>query len=97
MDKQTEILEAVKTCIAIEQSCGDFDGNRLALNILKVEEELGVCIKVDGEMPVNKYNSSENLDHEAGFFSTHEMFDVAQKGNRIKQRTQAWKSEMKWE
>ena len=51
MRKQTEILEAVKTCIAIEESCGDFDGNRLALNILEVEGELGVVIKVDSELP----------------------------------------------
>jgi len=49
--KQEEIEKAVKTCIAIETSCGEFDGNRLTKNILRVENELGVVIKVDRELP----------------------------------------------
>ncbi len=30
MATREEIKKAIKTCIAIEQSCGEFDGNRLA-------------------------------------------------------------------
>ena len=46
MNKQEEIEKAIKTCIAIEQSCGEFDGRRLAKQIMRVENELGVVIKV---------------------------------------------------
>jgi len=35
-------------------------------------------IEVERELPVNKYNSPENYEHEVGFFSTHEMYDIAQ-------------------
>ena len=42
MSKQSDIKEAIKTCIAIEQSCGEFDGNRLAEQIMRIENEMGV-------------------------------------------------------
>ena len=45
----------------------------------KVEYKWKVSVVLEnGELPRNKYNSSENCEHEAGFFSTHEMYDVSQ-------------------
>lgn len=45
MSRQTEVRDAIRTCIAIEQSGGDLDGNRLTDYILKCLKELGVVIK----------------------------------------------------
>ena len=66
MDKQTEkrelIKTAIKTCIAIETSGGEFDGNRLTKQILRVLNELGVVMKVDGELPKSPLDKAELFD-----------------------------------
>ena len=72
MSKQSDILEAVKTCIAIETSSGEFDGNRLAKNIFVVQDKLGVVIKVD--MPTD--NSIEIMDGKVQIIGKKEIVAI---------------------
>ena len=37
-----------------------------------------VVIKVDRELPNNPLNSHKDHDHEAGYYSAHEAYDLAQ-------------------
>ena len=53
MDKREEIREGIKTLIAIEQSNGEFNGNRLTQKILELEDSVKVVMIVDSEFPEN--------------------------------------------
>ena len=80
MSKQEKIREGIKTLIAIEQSGGGFDGNRLTQKILEFEDMVGVVIKVDRELPEQPSFTSYPKDRSDGRPNmTYQIFKAGQR------------------